>query len=76
MIPEYKWIKEGKDWVRIQIPVNKWKGIPPIEDQIKKPTDNKQALLKKDLTTVLMGSKISTVKQIYIKKPLDEQRLF
>jgi hypothetical protein len=39
MIPEYKWIKEGKDWVRIQIPVNKWKGIPPIEVEIKKPLD-------------------------------------
>jgi len=27
MIPKYKWIKEGKDWVRIQL----------IEDEIKKP---------------------------------------
>jgi hypothetical protein len=37
MIPQYEWIKKGSDWVRIQIPVNKWKGIPPIEDEIKKP---------------------------------------
>jgi hypothetical protein len=39
LIPEYEWIKKGKDWVRVEKPVNKWKGIPPIEDEIKKPTD-------------------------------------
>jgi hypothetical protein len=37
LIPQYEWIKEGKDWVRVEKPLNKWKGIPPIEDDIKKP---------------------------------------
>jgi hypothetical protein len=37
MKPKYEWVKNGSYWVRIQIPVNKWKGIPPIEDEIKKP---------------------------------------
>jgi hypothetical protein len=37
LIPQYEWIKEGKDWVRVEKPFNKWKGIPPIEDEIKKP---------------------------------------
>lgn len=37
LIPQYEWIKKGKDWVRVEKPVNKWKGIPPIEDEIKKP---------------------------------------
>jgi hypothetical protein len=39
LIPEYEWIKNGKDWIRVEKPVNKWKGIPPIEDEIKKPLD-------------------------------------
>lgn len=39
LIPEYEWIKKGKDWIRVEKPVNKWKGIPPIEDDIKKPLD-------------------------------------
>ena len=37
MIPEYEWIKKGKDWVRVEKPVNKWNSTPPIEDDIKKP---------------------------------------
>jgi hypothetical protein len=39
LIPEYEWIKKGKDWIRVEKPVNKWKGIPLIEDDIKKPLD-------------------------------------
>ena len=35
--PQYEWIKKGSDWIRVEKPVNKWKGIPPIEDEIKKP---------------------------------------
>jgi hypothetical protein len=37
LIQQYEWIKKGIDWVRVEKPVNKWKGIPPIEDDIKKP---------------------------------------
>jgi hypothetical protein len=37
LTPEYEWIKKGKDWIRVEKPLNKWKGIPPIEDEIKKP---------------------------------------
>lgn len=36
---KYEWIKQGKYWIRVEKPVNKWKGIPPIEDEIKKPTN-------------------------------------
>jgi hypothetical protein len=39
LTPQYEWIKKGSDWIRVEKPVNKWKGIPPIEDEIKKPTD-------------------------------------
>jgi len=39
LIPQYEWIKKGSDWVRVEKVVNKWKGIPPIEEDIKKPLD-------------------------------------
>ena len=37
---KYEWIKQGKDYIRVPIVVNTWKGIPPTEEEIKKPTDN------------------------------------
>jgi hypothetical protein len=37
MKPQYEWVKKGSYWVRVEKPLNKWKGIPPIEDEIKKP---------------------------------------
>lgn len=35
----YEWIKQGKDYIRVAIVVNTWNDTPPIEDEIKKPTD-------------------------------------
>jgi hypothetical protein len=40
MKPQYEWVKKGSYWVRVEKVVNKWNGEkPPIEDDIKKPTD-------------------------------------
>lgn len=36
---KYEWIKQGKDWVRVEKIVNRWIGADPVEDEIKKPTD-------------------------------------
>lgn len=37
---KYEWVKEGKDWVRVEKIVNRWTGSEPVEEEIKKPTDN------------------------------------
>lgn len=38
---KYEWIKQGKDWVRVEKIVNRWTGSEPVEEEIKKPTDKK-----------------------------------
>ena len=37
--PQYQFVKKGQYYVREEKIVNAWNGTPPIEEEIKKPTD-------------------------------------